>query len=186
MSFDPRQVYDAYKRDPNHDMNEYLDLLVQESRGTVMEIGVRWGVSTACFLLGAAQRVFSVDLNPRCAGHYANDKRWRFVEANSKDDRDDVRRTVLGPVDVLFIDGDHSYEGLTNDLVSYHDLVKKGGTILVHDVAPQHVPTPQEVAEGWPGAYTTAAWEDFLARFPVYKKAATVLPGKFGMGVIRL
>lgn len=34
---------------------------------------------------------------------------------------------------LLFIDGDHSYEGVKKDTLSWEPFVKKGGTILFHD-----------------------------------------------------
>jgi predicted O-methyltransferase YrrM len=36
-------------------------------------------------------------------------------------------------VDLLFIDGDHSYEGVKADFTHWIDVVKKGGHILFHD-----------------------------------------------------
>lgn len=40
-----------------------------------------------------------------------------------------------GVVDMLFIDGDHSYEGLKADFENYFGIVKKGGIIVIHDIA---------------------------------------------------
>jgi len=42
-------------------------------------------------------------------------------------------------VDFLFIDGDHSYEGVKKDFEMYSPLVKKGGVIAFHDVAPNGI-----------------------------------------------
>ena len=36
-------------------------------------------------------------------------------------------------VDVLFIDGLHSYEGVLTDWLLYNPLVKKGGMVVFHD-----------------------------------------------------
>lgn len=38
------------------------------------------------------------------------------------------------PIDVLFIDGDHSYEGMLKDFYDYAPLVRTGGIIAVHDI----------------------------------------------------
>lgn len=35
--------------------------------------------------------------------------------------------------DILFIDGDHSYEGVKNDTLNYLDLVRSGGYFVFHD-----------------------------------------------------
>lgn len=37
------------------------------------------------------------------------------------------------PISLLFIDGDHSYEGVKSDTLNWEKHVKKGGTILFHD-----------------------------------------------------
>jgi len=39
------------------------------------------------------------------------------------------------PIDLLFIDGDHTYEGVKRDWEMYSSLVRPGGMIVFHDVA---------------------------------------------------
>jgi hypothetical protein len=39
----------------------------------------------------------------------------------------------LGKWDVLYVDGDHSFDGCLNDLKNYAPLIKKGGYLLVDD-----------------------------------------------------
>ena len=48
----------------------------------------------------------------------------------------DRLKELLGgrPIDVLFIDGDHSCEGMLQDYKDYAPLVKDGGIIAVHDI----------------------------------------------------
>jgi len=52
-------------------------------------------------------------------------------------------RHALGdePIDFLFIDADHSYEGVKKDFENYHGLVRPGGIIGFHDV--NHPPVRQ-------------------------------------------
>jgi len=38
-----------------------------------------------------------------------------------------------GPIDFLFIDGDHSYEGCRGDIEAWRPHVKRGGIIALHD-----------------------------------------------------
>ena len=46
-----------------------------------------------------------------------------------------VRSLLAGsPVDVLFIDGDHSYAGAKRDFELYHSLVRLGGFVAFHDI----------------------------------------------------
>ena len=44
-------------------------------------------------------------------------------------------------VDFLFIDDDHSYEGIKKDFEMYSPLVRKGGIIAFHDIVPSGYPT---------------------------------------------
>lgn len=54
-----------------------------------------------------------------------------------------ARTMAMGPVDVLFIDGDHSWEGVQADWDNYTPLVRPGGLVAFHDICPD--------GGGWPG-----------------------------------
>jgi predicted O-methyltransferase YrrM len=41
-------------------------------------------------------------------------------------------------LDVLFIDGDHSFKGVSGDFTLYSPFVKEGGLIMFHDIVPDH------------------------------------------------
>jgi predicted O-methyltransferase YrrM len=58
---------------------------------------------------------------------------------------------ILGAekVDFLFIDGDHSYEGVRKDFEMYSHLVGKGGIIAFHDIVPHPPETGCEVSKFW-------------------------------------
>jgi cephalosporin hydroxylase len=51
-------------------------------------------------------------------------------------------------VDFLFIDGDHSYKGVSDDFLIYSPLVRKGGLIAFHDIV-QHKIEGVGVSELW-------------------------------------
>lgn len=53
--------------------------------------------------------------------------RWFQIHADSK------TLTPTGDVDLLFVDGDHSYEGCLGDLMRWAPACKPGGIIAVHD-----------------------------------------------------
>jgi cephalosporin hydroxylase len=42
-------------------------------------------------------------------------------------------KELINEIDILFIDGDHSYQGVINDFLLYEELVKKGGYIVFDD-----------------------------------------------------
>jgi predicted O-methyltransferase YrrM len=58
---------------------------------------------------------------------------------------------VLGerPVDLLFVDGDHSYEGVKADFELYAPLVREGGLIVLHDILPNEIASNCEVDRLW-------------------------------------
>jgi len=62
----------------------------------------------------------------------------------------EVERILGGlKVDFLFIDGDHSYEGVKQDFQMYGKLVKPGGIVAFHDICPHPPETCCEVNKFW-------------------------------------
>jgi cephalosporin hydroxylase len=51
-------------------------------------------------------------------------------------------------LDLLFIDGDHSYEGITRDFKDYCPLVRPGGIVAFHDIVPDYT-SPFGVHQFW-------------------------------------
>ena len=69
------------------------------------------------------------------------DQMIHFINGSSYDEATFERvRTLLGqqPIDLLFIDGDHRYDGLKRDFLLYSQLVREGGLIMFHDIVPDH------------------------------------------------
>jgi predicted O-methyltransferase YrrM len=60
-------------------------------------------------------------------------------------------KTVLpdGSIDFLFIDGDHTYEGVKQDYEMYAPLVRKGGLIAFHDICVHPPELDCHVDEFW-------------------------------------
>lgn len=52
-------------------------------------------------------------------------------------------------IDLLFIDGDHIYEGVRKDFEMYSPLVRKGGIIAFHDICPGPPDMVGEVPSFW-------------------------------------
>ena len=63
---------------------------------------------------------------------------------------DQVKAVFRGqPLDYLFIDGDHSYQGVKSDFRMYSPLVRKGGIVAIHDVAEHPTALGSEVSRFW-------------------------------------
>ncbi len=110
---------------------EVIEML--EDTHKVIEIGSYDGGSTFS-LAEVAKEVISVEPNNRWeVGSYTNIVRFK---GNSDVEAPNVKE-YLGrkKVDMLIIDGDHSEEGVLKDYELYSKFVKKGGVILLHDIA---------------------------------------------------
>jgi hypothetical protein len=80
------------------------------------------------------------------------------------------------PVDVLFIDGDHSPSGVRADWADYSPLVRPGGLVLFHDVA--HTRVEPDVV---------AFWQEFAPAHDCYVISdLNQLCGPAGFGVVRI
>jgi len=63
-------------------------------------------------------------------------------DSHSQATLDQLKDVLAGrPVDMLFIDGDHSYDGVKADYEMYAPLVRPGGLVGFHDILP-HLPQP--------------------------------------------
>jgi len=63
---------------------------------------------------------------------------------------DRVRDMTSGrALDFLFIDGDHTYEGVSMDFDTYSGLVRPGGLVAFHDVSQSSTPYTDGVARFW-------------------------------------
>jgi predicted O-methyltransferase YrrM len=58
------------------------------------------------------------------------------MDSHSYDTLEQVKNFFGGPIDFLFIDGDHSYTGVKLDFKMYSELVRPGGIIAFHDIVP--------------------------------------------------
>ena len=65
-------------------------------------------------------------------------------------------------LDFLFIDGDHSYEGVKKDYELYSPFVRKGGIIAFHDVAVHPPTTGSEVHLFWDELARTQNTKEFI------------------------
>jgi cephalosporin hydroxylase len=85
-----------------------------------------------------------------------------FVNGSSYDPQ--TVQTVQGllghrTVDVLFIDGDHSYDGAKADFDLYSPLVRSGGLIAFHDIVPDHKTRYGRDTGRWAGE-VPRLWQD--------------------------
>ena len=120
--------------------------------GTLVEIGAEYGRSAAAMAqatAGMATTIYSVDLFPGdLLDHHRDNLRRAGLDAQTQQIVGDSKTVPIPDVitqdgiDLLFIDGDHTYEGALADLVRWTPLVKEAGILLVHDCACATNPSP--------------------------------------------
>lgn len=93
----------------------------------------------------------------------------------------EVERLLAGrPLDFLFIDGDHSYEGVARDFELYAPLVRRGGLIAFHDIVPLKPGDARHTVGGVP-----RFWRELKGRHASAREIVAD-PGQsaFGIGII--
>jgi cephalosporin hydroxylase len=139
------QIFGAIQQ--RSEISGLLEILRQQPPRYVCEIGTASGGTL--FLLAQVCRpdalLLSVDLGlsfERCLVHARFASRGQKIVSVRGDSRASeilgrVRSLLRGhPLDLLFIDGDHSYEGVKADYVNHSPLVRPGGMIVFHDIVP--------------------------------------------------
>lgn len=150
--------------------------MVQAIRPTrLCEIGARRGGTLAMFSQAAAMdaRILSMDIafsaaqaefNPRLGRQSQQVACWR---ADSHDPQlpSRVAQWFGGQLDFLFIDGDHSYEGVRLDYELFSPLVRSGGLIALHDIVPDAEARGLGRSESYSGG-VYGFWNELKSRNP--------------------
>lgn len=125
----------------------FLSLLAENPPKTVVEIGCDAGGTLWAWKQAGAQRVIGVSMADNAGGFASGKPLERHgAEVVSGDSHDldtlDELKKRLGDdkIDLLFIDGDHTYEGVKLDFAMYAALVDINGIIAFHDIChhPRH------------------------------------------------
>lgn len=147
------------------EMVEYAGIVAELRPRTVLEIGTYRGgtLFVHCKLAASNATLVSLDLSGSLLGRF-----WRWLQApifnrftqkgqtlhllrvdsHSKETSSMISKLLNGrQLDLLFVDGDHSYMGVRTDFEMYAPFVRPGGIIAFHDIAVQ--PPPNEVARFW-------------------------------------
>lgn len=134
------------------EFEQFAQLVANVRPKYVLEIGTLRGgtLFTLCRLADPEATLISLDL-PN--GSFGGGYRWfqapifrsfaqpcqsmHLIRGNSHDGDSKIQvQAILGgvPLDLLFIDGDHTYDGVKQDFEMYAPLVRAGGLIIFHDI----------------------------------------------------
>lgn len=125
-----------------------LNWAAESKPKTVCEIGTAAGGTT--YLLGQSlptvERLIGIDLYVRRKHrlrYYAHSNRsMAFFDGSSyaPETVERVRQHLGGTkIDLLFIDGDHSFDGVARDFSLYRHFVRDGGIIVFHDIVEDYM-----------------------------------------------
>ncbi len=103
-------------------------------------------------------------------------------DSHSEETLNRVRKVLKGAkLDLLFIDGDHSYEGVKKDFEMYAPLVRKGGVIVFHDI----VPGPSHLVGGVPRFWNELKHKLIRSGTALFKEFVRDWSQKgYGLGVV--
>lgn len=126
------------------------DCLARHARGRrcLVEIGVWHGVTTCRLRAAMASDGVLFGVDPFPAGRLGFSAQWEIARKEVRKVANGTIRWVrltgveaarnhgsleTGPADFVFIDGDHSFDGLRGDWEAWSPIVSVGGVIALHD-----------------------------------------------------
>jgi predicted O-methyltransferase YrrM len=183
---------------PSQNRSEILQLvtlLQQRKPRVVVEIGTANGgtLSIWCAVADPQAAIVSIDLPGGI--HGGGYPRWksliyrRFaqpkqclhllrVDSHLSSTLDHLK-TILPPegIDFLFIDGDHTYEGVKADFEMYSPMVRRGGLVVFHDIC-THPPEAKCDVDTF--------WREIQTKHKAWEYVDNPNQGFYGIGVLEL
>lgn len=170
------------------ELTKFTKIVQQQSPRTVLEIGTAQGgvFWLMCRLAAPNATLISLDLPP--SERHSGGERIAIDLESMKNPGQTVHvihgdshapetpgqvQKILGDraLDLLFIDGDHTYDGVRQDYLMYSPLVRPGGLIAFHDIVKTH----------WPGCQVDRFWGELVQDRSLDSKAIIGhVPSHFG------
>lgn len=127
----------------HHHFHILYDIPIKEN-GFYVEIGCYAGASACLMLQKEKINVISIDLGYPISEdvvhrnvkkfNSSTDNTFTYLRGNSQTQETvDRLKSITNLIDILFIDGDHSRQGVFNDFNLYKELVASGGYIVFDD-----------------------------------------------------
>jgi predicted O-methyltransferase YrrM len=176
------------------ELSPFLNLLQKSRLKTVVEIGTAKGGTlwALCQIADPKATIVSIDLpgGPFGGGYTKKTqevfKTWRkpgqrihFFRLDSHNAATKIAlRRILGKrlIDVLLIDGDHTYAGAKQDWEMYSPLVRKDGLIAFHDIL--HHPAA-------PSCQVEVVWKEIKPKYWTTEIKDLSQPTWGGIGVVK-
>jgi predicted O-methyltransferase YrrM len=170
-----------------------MEIVERQAPRRILEIGTARGGTLFLFSRAAAPDALLVSLDlpqGKYGGGYSawktrvfrrllrTGQRAGFVRADSHEraSLDRIRQYFKGEkLDLLFIDGDHTHEGVKQDYELYSPLVRDGGLIVFHDIA-KHRPELE--------CHVDRFWDEVKGGFQSQEIIADRQQGWAGIGIL--
>jgi predicted O-methyltransferase YrrM len=174
----------------NAEIRTLLDIVWRAAPRRVLEIGTAFGGSLYLWsrVVPADAELISIDLPPAAVAARAGRARVATLsrrrqsvhllhaDSHAASTLAEVRRRLgSAPLDFLFIDGDHSLDGVRADFEMYAPLVRSGGLVALHDIHPH--------SERW-GGDVPQFWCETRDRYDHREIIADPHQDGFGIGLI--
>jgi predicted O-methyltransferase YrrM len=183
-AFKPLQIKEEFVK--------LLEIFKENNPRVIMEIGTAMGgtLFSFCKLAQEDAIIISIDLpkGPFGGGYpewkipfykaFAKGEQKLYLlrkDSHKQDTLEEIKKILSGnQLDFLFIDGDHSYEGVKKDFEMYSPLVKKGGIIAFQDIAPNGLP---ELTGGVP-----KFWKEIKNKYNLSEYIENINQEGYGIG----
>lgn len=143
------QSYSFRMSQKSIEIKALLQTIIDNKPKIIVEIGSFKGgtLCSFCQVAPLDSIVISVDINYPVERRLAHrrfvrpSQKARFIQGDSHSlsTLTEIRKFLNEEqVDLLFLDGDHSYDGIKKDFEMYADLVKPDGIIAIHDIYPDN------------------------------------------------
>lgn len=135
------KVATNYQAEQRHEEVVWFhDIAKNTNPKVIVEIGIKEGGNLKVLSMMLPEDGLAVGIDPRKEIPWKmDDSLCKVVHiAGSSHENETIQKLkdlLAGRmIDVLFIDGDHSYEGMLADYKDYSPLVRDGGVIAIHDI----------------------------------------------------
>lgn len=178
------------------EFQQLADFVRKKNPKTIVEIGTKKGGSFFIWCRYTnAKHLISIDLPGGIHGGGYDKHKIPFLKYFVSDKPDAKVDVILGDshsestvlklksllsgsgIDFLFIDGDHTYEGVKKDFEMYRPLVNKGGVIAFHDIIDSEYHHSLD-------CYVDKLWNEIKNEYEHFEIIRDPNQHKYGIGVI--
>jgi predicted O-methyltransferase YrrM len=174
-----------------------LRLLARQKLETILEIGTSYGGTLFLFTRISRPNALIISVNLPYDSFGRGYPEWRSIlyksfpshkqkvflvcEDSHRPSTLKTVKAILGErkVDFLFIDGDHTYEGVKRDFEMYSELVGKYGVIAIHDICFHTTTYARETGFG-----VDRFWREIREHFPYDELIEDEKQGWAGIGIL--